>query len=133
MSKKSSARSGRDVLTRSLTPTPALPRLIRVSPVDHSLWSDRRLYHPLGPVAPAQAVRRSAAAVVVRSQQDRPRARVRPATYSPHGLVFTEPRLVDICVRRAKRKEVLFAKRKAGKSGQRKPKRNYWSSISCRR
>lgn len=46
-------------------------------------------------------------------------------------MAFTAPSETLVCVRRARRKEVLFAKKKTGKSGQRKPRRNAWSSYKC--
>jgi hypothetical protein len=46
---------------------------------------------------------------------------------------FRVPEEVAVCVRRKIRKEVLHAIRKAGKVGQRRPKRNFTSQISCRR
>lgn len=47
-------------------------------------------------------------------------------------LGFSLPRRIEACIRRQARKEVLHAKRKTGKAGQRKPSRNFWSAISCR-
>lgn len=46
-------------------------------------------------------------------------------------LAFTAPAETLVCVRRSRRKEVLFAKKKTGKSGQRKPRRSAWSSYKC--
>lgn len=48
-------------------------------------------------------------------------------------LGFSVPRRLEVCLRRSVRKEVMHAKRKSGKAGQRKPIRNFWSAISCRR
>jgi hypothetical protein len=48
------------------------------------------------------------------------------------GLIaFQNPSKVAICIRRKQRKQVLHAIGKAGKVGQRRPKRNYFSSIHC--
>lgn len=44
---------------------------------------------------------------------------------------FSVSRRLEMCIRRHQRKEVLFAKRKAGKAGQRKSIRNFWSAIRC--
>lgn len=46
-------------------------------------------------------------------------------------LMFTAPRETLVCVRRSRRKEVLFAKNKTGKRGQRKPRRTPWSNYRC--
>lgn len=48
-------------------------------------------------------------------------------------LGFSVPRRIEACIRRWTRKEVLFAKRKTGKSGQKKPHFNFWSALSCRK
>lgn len=49
----------------------------------------------------------------------------------PYTLKFHQPERIAICVRRKQRKEVLFAKKKAGKRGQRKPRFNKWSKVRC--
>jgi len=46
-------------------------------------------------------------------------------------MAFTAPAQTLVCVRRARRKEVLFAKKKTGKGGQRKPRRSTWSNYKC--
>lgn len=46
-------------------------------------------------------------------------------------LSFNAPRETIVCVRRSTRKEVLFAKNKTGKRGQRKPRRTPWSNYKC--
>jgi len=46
-------------------------------------------------------------------------------------IAFTAPRETLVCVRRSRRKEVLFAKKKTGKRGQRRPRRSKWSSYKC--
>lgn len=46
---------------------------------------------------------------------------------------FRHPERLLICVKRSIRREVMFAKRKAGRSGQKRPKFNKYSHISCRR
>lgn len=49
----------------------------------------------------------------------------------PEIHAFEIPRSTLVCVRRAVRKEVLHAKRKAGKA-VRRPKRNALSAVSCK-
>lgn len=132
MAKKSSKSGG-----RGHSPTASLVRLPRlaVSPVNLALFEDRRSFHPAGPYRPAFSLPRSAARVVgstgiTRSALNGAKAR----TLSPHTLTFQAPDRVVLCVRRKRRKEVLFAKGVGGsKKRQRKPRRNYWSSISCKR
>lgn len=47
-------------------------------------------------------------------------------------LGFSVSRRLEMCIRRSARKEVMHAKKHAGKAGQRRPSRNFWSAISCR-
>lgn len=49
----------------------------------------------------------------------------------PAQLAFTAPAETVVCVRRHRRKEVLFAKKKAGKGGQKRPRRSAWSEVKC--
>lgn len=49
----------------------------------------------------------------------------------PYQIAFTAPDETLVCVRRKRRKEVLFAKKKTGKRGQRKPRFNMWSKYKC--
>ena len=44
---------------------------------------------------------------------------------------FDAPRDVAICVRRKSRREVIFAKRKAGAGARARRRRNYWSNVKC--
>lgn len=48
-------------------------------------------------------------------------------------LAFNVPKRLELCIRRAIRKQVIHAKKKAGKVGQKRPNRNFWSAISCSR
>lgn len=49
----------------------------------------------------------------------------------PYQVAFTAPGETLVCIRRKRRKEVLFAKRKTGKGGQKKPRWSKWSSYRC--
>lgn len=49
----------------------------------------------------------------------------------PYQIAFSAPAETLVCVRRRRRKEVLFAKRKTGKGGQRRPRRSKWSNYKC--
>ena len=49
----------------------------------------------------------------------------------PYQIAFSAPAETLVCVRRKRRKEVLHAKRKTGRGGQRRPRRNAWSNTKC--
>lgn len=49
----------------------------------------------------------------------------------PYQMAFTAPGETIVCIRRKRRKEVLFAKRKTGKGGQKKARWSKWSSYKC--
>lgn len=96
---------------------------------------DRRSWHPLGEDRPAETVRRSQRGFTVSStpratQQRRPGRRQK--FYHPMAVAFVAPRETLICVRRQRRKEVLHAKKKTGRGGQRKPRFNQWSKVRCK-
>lgn len=86
---------------------------------------DRRRFH-FDPVKPARTVKGTLA---------RTRLAKAPQTHRlPYTLNFVAPKRVAICVRRQTRKEVIFAKGRAGGGRKRRsPKRNAYSSISCKR
>lgn len=46
-------------------------------------------------------------------------------------ISFNAPKRLELCIRRAMRKQVMHAKKHAGKKGQKRPNRNFWSKISC--
>lgn len=51
----------------------------------------------------------------------------------PAAVTLKAPRAVAVCVRRQRRKEVLFAKNKTGKgAARRRAQRNWTSSINCK-
>lgn len=96
-------------------------------------FEDRRSYHPLQAYAPPATLGyRSARRIVERHPLAK--RKVRPGvSYTPGRsvLAFAVPDKVAVCVRRARRREVMFASGRAGKRGQRRPRRNYWSSVAC--
>lgn len=57
---------------------------------------------------------------------------LRPARGLPGAIGFEDPSRVVICVRRQRRKEVLHAKRVAGARGLASPRRNEYSTITCK-
>lgn len=128
MAKSRSNRGGRGLLT-PFRPLATLPR-VAVSPVDLRVFEDRRLWHP-DPLRTPFATWRSASRVFENVNR-KSKQNSFSKTFSPGVLTFSAPDKVILCVRRKRRKEVLHALNKAGKRGQKRPKRNFWSSISCR-
>lgn len=107
----------------------AKPRLAvisapRLSPTILPEIEDRRTWNPTKKIARPASIRKDQARVTLKS----PRAK-HLQTKTPIG--FAVPEKVALCVRRNIRKEVLHAKKIAGKSGLKRPRRNYWSSIKC--
>lgn len=62
---------------------------------------------------------------------DRRSRSARPTAWPSRTLSFKEPENVVACARRQQRKEVLHAKRKTGRSGQRRPRFTRWSDTRC--
>lgn len=128
------------------TPTPSLTvhRLPRVTlpvlsplsltpPTD--LLGDRRQYHPLGPLRGAVSFSggQHALRATDRKNVDRFAGLRKFPSQTKASIGFDAPVSVLVCVRRKRRKEVLFAKRKTGRGGarQRRPRRNWFSKIHC--
>lgn len=53
--------------------------------------------------------------------------------YDPLRINFALPKTAVVCARRQIRKEVMFAIKKAGRGGQKRPRRNANSNTLCRR
>lgn len=100
-----------------------LPLVFRLSSSPNYLreLQDRRRYQPDGRLYGYSGTR------VLKS----PRQLVNRGTKT--SLSFIRPHRVLVCVRRRRRREVLFAKRRTGQVGQKRPVRNYLSNISCKR
>lgn len=138
MSRKSRRR--RDTSAIANRRLPPLSNLTRgLSPL--LAIEDRRTWHPEGAQRPARSFNQSqhrllVPAVPTRRPQSRP-GRVGsgyPKLRSPSPVVaFGAPEKVLVCVRRKQREEVLHAKRKTGKSGQKRPRRSWYSRISCKK
>lgn len=108
------------------------------------LYEDRRYWHPEGKTyAPARSFSQSRHRLRVFEQRtnqlQRRNTRVSSTNYMramwqsvPHQIGFVRPNRVLICARRQIRKQVLFASRKTGKRGQRRPRFNWYSKIRCR-
>lgn len=96
------------------------------------LIEDRRFWHPQGPKAPARSFRSSVHRIVEVPKKPRPVKPHKIKSFVPTSLAFDDPATL-ICVRRKVRREVMFARRKAGKRGQKRKTFSYYSSISCKR
>jgi len=93
---------------------------------------DRRNYHPSGVTSPARSFSRPQHTLVTPGPKnpDRVGNSIRSSTL-PSAVAFQAPTKVLVCVRRHIRKEVLHALQKTGKSGQKRPRRSYYSDIHC--
>lgn len=98
------------------------------NPVSLTAVEDRRTFHPRGPTRPA---------AMFTTPNHRLRVRPNPALRNLHAVspsvAFQAPEHVLVCVRRQRRREVIHALGHAGAVGQKRPRRNHFSSISCRR
>lgn len=116
----------------------ASPPAVRYVPKIKSvpLLSDRRLFHPAGDLAPVfspkRAHKRIVENVVQRPRNTKSRAR-NVKRSAPTRFAFSVPKKVELCVRRHKRREVLFAMRRTGKGSRAlRRRRNYWTGVSCK-
>lgn len=97
---------------------------------------DGRVWHP-DPDHGALTLGGNVARVIVHSRPIVARAntlfspRAYPVGFQvPVGVRFESPLKVITCVRRKIRREIMFAKRRAG-GGNRKPRRTWRSDVSC--
>lgn len=103
-------------------------------------YEDRRTWHPDGNNRSAKSFNNQNHRLRVVDKQYK-RRRIDPQTNKHYKIgsqtkatvAFDAPEKVLVCVRRKIRQEVLHAIGKTGKKGQRKPKFNQYSNISCRR
>lgn len=106
-----------------------------LSRVDLSLFEDRRRFTP-DPLT-TRNIFGQPHRLIVASQPNRNavvggRRRTSPALFSPPIRVgFDKPRLMPICERRMRRREVMFALKKTGKGARSRRRRNYFTDISC--
>lgn len=102
-----------------------LPDLLVPPPSLLRAFEDRRSFHPLGDFRPALTFSRK--------EFSRVSDAATPLSKVPR-FRFSRPDKVLVCVRRGVRREVIFAKRKAGKgSRSNRRRRNYYSEVSCAR
>lgn len=55
----------------------------------------------------------------------------RPQGHLTHRIGFEAPKKLLLCIRRARRRAVLFAMKKTGKGARSRKHRNQWSNIQC--
>lgn len=105
------------------------------------LYDDKRRFTPSGMVSPAISPfqRRIPYTLIPKSPSRRSIQRGNRLGYDPQTafktmstIAFSKPNATIVCMRRAERKQVLHAFNKTGKTGQRAPRLNYMSKISCR-
>lgn len=121
-------------------PVLSVPPLIRVYPprrvlIDLRPFEDRRQYHPLRKLREAGVLTRREARSIIERDRRSWEKRNRPSDFMPSfRLGFRIPDKVVRCVKRQRRKEVLFALRKTGKgSAAPRRRRDEYSEISCKR
>lgn len=97
---------------------------------------DRRTWHPEGVARPARSFTSARHRLIALGQSsgNKVRSSSRPWIGSsvPFSIGFADARRVLVCVRRRQRRQVLHAKRIAGRRGLRPPRYNYYSGVSCR-
>lgn len=115
------------------TPTPSLTFTLPRSTSPLTLFEDRRLYHPEQAQRPALSFRGAKHSLTVTTNTPKKiQGRFGDRSQTKGTVAFGQPNALLVCVRRKVRKEVLHAFRKTGKRGNKKPRRNWLSSISCR-
>lgn len=116
-------------LPKKVLPNPTIyrPAPLRPAPLTYSIpltvIEDRRQFHP----SPGRSPR-----LVTGAANHTLKAKTTRAFIPPTQVMFDAPSKVLVCVRRKVRRGVLHALKKTGKGGMRKPRRNFWSSVSCR-
>lgn len=123
ISKSTSGRVVSNNANRRLIRDYSIPRLTPLIAIE-----DRRTFHPEQAARPARSFL-SAKHRLVASSTPAARREFKP----PVGVSFHAPERVLICVRRERRRQVIFALGKAGGGGakRRHVKRNYYSEIGC--
>lgn len=131
MARSGGRRGTKDTTNRMLPPSLSTKQLDLFRPI---VADDRRFHHPDGLYRPAKDVLGNVPRVVVRRKSDKYQYSLKksfPALYEPDFQAFAVPDRVLICVRRKRRKEVLHALKKTGKGGQKRPRRNWYSDVTC--
>jgi len=93
---------------------------------------DRRQFHPDRPYAPAGVFSGVYQRKIIDRPVRAPNGFLSPSVdIAPGRFGFAVPEKVAICVRRKRRREVLFARRGTGKGSRARRKYNYFSTINC--
>ena len=140
----STSRRGRVVFTNSNTSETkgvlplswSPPTSVDFSPeIQLTEVEDRRTWNP-EVTSPARSISKTRHRLKVVNRQPSKNAdkfaNLRNVSQTKAVVAFRTPAKVAICIRRKIRKEVLFATGKGGRVGQKRPRRNAYSSISCR-
>jgi len=85
------------------------------------------LRHNLDTFSPARLLDSLVAPISV----EVPKAPRQAPSRVPYQIAFQAPAQTLVCVRRRTRQQVLHAKRKTGKGGQRKSRWRKWSTVRC--
>lgn len=136
--KKSYSLQKLSAIPKTIARPVGLRQLNRLPSVILQTYEDRRTFHPEPFTRVAFALPRSAAQLVAGHHRNvnegkphSPKTSYPGAVSLPSRVAFKVPERVALCVRRSRRKEVLFALRRTGK-GSHSPKRfNKFSSIGC--
>lgn len=130
------SRSSSSRQRRGVTNTASVPTLPFGSPPSRAVYrhqmelfpvQDNRVFHPDGPLRSQLTTTGQKHSLVAKNHSTS-----RPDPFAPMRIAFQRPKRLLVCIRRHMRKEVMFAKNKAGRSGQKRPTRNFYSSISCK-
>lgn len=136
MAKRRRSRSTRDsnYITNRRLRSPTLSRSIFPS---LTLFEDFRRWEPevtddRYPRTFPRTPTFSRKSLVRKRRRDRPMALSRLFGPVLTGMGFTEPSKVIVCARRSIRRQVMFATKRAGRSGQVSPRFNANSMIHCK-
>jgi len=94
---------------------------------------DRRQWHPEGENRPILQKSGRPARHRPKSRQSTTNRALNIFGWKPEIPTFSNPSSVSICEKRSIREQVMHALKKTGKIGQRRPRRNWTSAISCRK
>lgn len=111
------------------TKQPTLPLALPRVPLKLIEIEDRRTFHP-DEHRTARTFRNAGHLLDARTPT--PQMLARHPNRVAQGLAFQAPRELLVCHRRKTRREVIHALNKAGKVGQKRPRRSFFSDISCK-
>lgn len=138
MARSSRAKRGRDSFHIANRRLPLSYSNLTINPTLR-FYEDRRTFHPEGRFRPARSFNKTRHRLVM-SDYRKTRKNIKRNNFiksygPPISVGFREPERVLICVRRKRRREVMFALNKTGKGKgrQKRPRYSEYSKISCRR